>query len=306
MDQGPVIRIEGLTHYYGHFRALDNIALQVGRKEVFGFLGPNGAGKSTLISILLGLRYPTRGKVEILGERVSPLHNQVLGKVGAMFGAPGFTPYLSGKENLQMLARISGVAEAQAQALLDQVGLSDAAKKQVGSYSLGMRQRLALAAALIHQPDLLILDEPTNGLDPVYMREFRELVRSLPQSGVTVFLSSHQLYEVEQVCDRVALLHHGQLLAQGTVDQLIGGQPVVRVCVSPMMMAAEILRNCPGVQHVQASGDYLDVSGIPGQDIVACLAHHEIYPSQVMARKSGLEETFMRLIQEPQTEGIAS
>ncbi|MBN2004915.1 MAG: ABC transporter ATP-binding protein [Anaerolineae bacterium] len=306
MNQDAVIRIDGLTHYYGHFRALDNITLQVGRKEVFGFLGPNGAGKSTTIGILLGLQYPTSGKVEILGERVSPMQNQALRKVGAMFGAPGFIPYLSGKENLQMLARISGVDETRAQSLLEQVGLSDAAKKKVSAYSLGMRQRLALAAALVHQPDLLILDEPTNGLDPVYMREFRELVRSLAQSGVTVFLSSHLLYEVEQICDRVAMLHHGQLLAQGTVDDLLGSRLVVRVRVSPMTTATEILKDCPGVQHIQAAGDYLDVSGIPGQQIVACLAHHDIYPSEVVMRRNDLEETFMKLIEEPQAEGIVS
>lgn len=280
MEQGLAIQIDCLTRYYGRFRALDCISLQVGRGEVFGFLGPNGAGKTTTIGILLGLLYPTSGRVEVLGQTVSPMQNQVLGMVGAMFGSPGFIPYLSGRENLQILARISGVADTQVRSVLEQVGLTDAARKKVGSYSLGMRQRLALAAALVHRPELLILDEPTNGLDPVYIREFRELVRSLAQSGVTVFLSSHLLHEVEQMCDRVAILHHGKILAQGPVGQILSSQPVVRICVSPVTAAAEILTKCSNVQFVHISGDYLEIGGIPSQEVVACLAHHGIYPSE--------------------------
>jgi len=300
MKQDVAIRVDDLTHYYNHVRALDAVSIQVDKGQVFGFLGPNGAGKSTAISIMLGLQYPTSGRVEILGERVSPLHNQVLCRVGSMFGSPGFIPHLSGKENLQILARISGATESHVRSVLEQVGLLGAAKKKVASYSLGMKQRLALAAALVHHPDVLILDEPTNGFDPVYIREFRELVRSLAKSGVTVFLSSHLLYEVEQVCDRVALLHHGQVLAQGAVSQLLGGQPVTRIRVCPMDAAAETFRNCPGVQHVQVGGDYLEVGGIPGQDIVACLAHNGIFPSEVVRHRNHLEETFMALVQDSQ------
>jgi ABC-2 type transport system ATP-binding protein len=234
------------------------------------------------------------------------MQNQALGMVGAMFGSPGFIPYLSGKENLQILARISGVADTRVRSVLEQVGLTDAARKKVGSYSLGMRQRLALAAALVHQPELLILDEPTNGLDPVYIREFRELVRSLAQSGVTVFLSSHLLYEVEQMCDRVAILHHGKILAQGPVDQILSSQPVVRICVSPVTAAAEILNKCSNVQFAHISGDYLEIGGIPSQEVVACLAHYGIYPSEVVTRRSNLEESFMNLIQEAPTEAVLS
>lgn len=295
-----VIRTTNLCKDYGkQLRAVDGVNLCVERGEIYGFLGPNGAGKTTTIGILLGLSYSTTGEVEVFGERVTPLHNKVLKKVGAMFGAPGFTPYLTGKENLDILARVMRVKQGHVKAVLDLAGLSPAAHRKVSSYSLGMKQRLALAAALLHQPELLILDEPTNGMDPVYIREFRVLLRSLAQSGVTIFLSSHLLHEVEQICDRVAVLHKGHVLYQGQVAQLQGNVQKVRVSVAQRNEAVEVLRDYPGVQVTSVNGDSLEVEGIASQEVIALLAQRGIYPSEVKICRAGLEDLFMQMIEEP-------
>ncbi len=221
----PVLRLQNLTKYYGEVRAVEDLTLEVYESECFGFLGPNGAGKTTTIGMILGLLWPTAGTVEVLGRRVTPVHSAPLRQVGALVGAPGFYPYLSGRDNLRLLARLHPqVDEARVDEVLEQVGLSGAARRQVRGYSTGMKQRLGLAAALLHRPRLLVLDEPTNGLDPVGMAEMRGLLRRLTRQGVTVFLSSHLLHEVEQVCDRVAILHRGRVVAQGPVADLLVGR----------------------------------------------------------------------------------
>ncbi len=218
----PVLRLQDLTKHYGDVRAVENLNLEVYEGECFGFLGPNGAGKTTTIGMILGLLWPTAGTVEVLGQRVTPAHLAPLRQVGALVGAPGFYPYLSGRENLRLLARLyPEVDDARVDEVLEQVGLAGAARRKVKGYSTGMKQRLGLAAALLHRPRLLVLDEPTNGLDPVGMVEVRDLLRRLTRQGITVFLSSHLLHEVEQVCDRVAILHRGRIVAQGPVDALL-------------------------------------------------------------------------------------
>ncbi|NPA06802.1 MAG: ATP-binding cassette domain-containing protein [Chloroflexi bacterium] len=218
-----VLRLERLTKDYGSLRAVDNVTLEVFAGECFGFLGPNGAGKTTTIGMILGLLYPTSGRVVVLGEEVTPTRNAALRAVGALVGAPGFYPYLSARENLRLLARVMPeVDTARVDEVLAFVGLDpSAARRAVKTYSTGMKQRLGLAAALLHRPRLLILDEPTNGLDPIGMAEMRQRLRMLVEQGVTVFLSSHLLHEVEQICDRVAILNHGRIVAQGAVTTLL-------------------------------------------------------------------------------------
>jgi len=216
-----VILLHNLTKRYSDFTAVQELSLEVARGELFGFLGPNGAGKTTTIGMMLGLLHPTSGRVEILGRPITPASTQVLTQVGALVGAPGFYPYLSGYENLRLLARLYALPRSRIDASLDQVGLShNAARRPVKTYSTGMKQRLGLAAALLHRPQLLILDEPTSGLDPIGMTEIRNLLRQLADDGMTIFLSSHLLHEVEQICDRIGLLHHGRLVAQGSVSYL--------------------------------------------------------------------------------------
>ena len=219
-----VLRLHHLSKHFQNVRAVEDLTLEVRAGECFGFLGPNGAGKTTTISMILGLLRPTSGRVEVLGQPVTPEDTTALREVGALVGAPGFYPYLSGRANLRLLARLyPAVDEARIAAVLRRVGLEAAADRKAKTYSTGMKQRLGLAAALLHRPRLLILDEPTSGLDPVGMAEMRTLLRDLAADGVTVFLSSHLLHEVEQVCDRVAVLHRGRLLAQGPVADLLHG-----------------------------------------------------------------------------------
>jgi ABC-2 type transport system ATP-binding protein len=219
----PVIRTYDLTKRFRKVTAVDAVSFSVQRGEVFGFLGPNGAGKTTTIAMLLGLVHPTAGSAEVLGCDIRRGLSKALPRVGAIVETPTFYPYMSAADNLLLVSLVVGDgADRQIPALLEQVGLEGRGADKVGTYSLGMRQRLGLAAALLGNPELLILDEPTNGLDPAGMHEVRLLIRRLAdEQGTTVFLSSHLLHEVEQVCDSVVILNKGRLIAQGRVDQLL-------------------------------------------------------------------------------------
>jgi ABC-type multidrug transport system ATPase subunit len=230
----PAIHVRGLTKRFGRQLAVDGLALEVPRGSVFGFLGPNGSGKTTTIRMLLGLTAPTSGEVELLGERMPRAAASVLPRVGALVEGPACYPFLTGRANLSRLdaadprsvprTRHARVAEA-----LDRVGLSAAADKKAHAYSLGMKQRLGLAGALLRPRDLLVLDEPSNGLDPQGTREVRALIRRLAGDGATVFVSSHLLTEVEQLCSHVAVMRAGRLVASGSLDELrtTGGREAV-------------------------------------------------------------------------------
>ncbi|HEX5617550.1 MAG TPA: ATP-binding cassette domain-containing protein, partial [Solirubrobacteraceae bacterium] len=210
-----VIETSALTKRYGETVAVDRLDLRVRRGEVYGFLGPNGAGKSTTLRMLLGLVRPTSGAVTVLGGR--PGTPAALSRVGAMIEGPAFYPFLSGRDNLRVLARYAGAPESRIGAVLAEVDLEDRAGDRVAAYSMGMKQRLGIAAALLKDPELLLLDEPTNGLDPAGMAEMRDFIRSLGAGGRTVLLSSHLMGEVELVCDRVGVIRAGSLVAEGTV-----------------------------------------------------------------------------------------
>jgi ABC-2 type transport system ATP-binding protein len=295
MHGDVVLATLDLKKHFGMVKAVDGISLEVHRGEVFGFLGPNGAGKTTTIGMLLGLLHPTGGRLEIFGEPVTPAHTRALRHVGALLGTPGLYPYLSGRENLALVARLAPkLSRGRIDEVLAQVELTGAAGRKMSSYSTGMKQRLGLAAALLAEPELLILDEPTNGLDPAGMRDMRELVRRLADQGMTVFLSSHLLHEVEQVCDRVAVLNTGHVVAQGSVDQLLGGETIVRVAVPDPKAAAVLLQGLPGVKEIKANGR-LEVSGLPSQTVVAYLASHGQVPSEVTTGREDLESVFLAL-----------
>jgi ABC-type multidrug transport system ATPase subunit len=230
-----VISTRGLVKRYGRLRAVDGIDLSVQAGDVYGFLGANGSGKTTTVRMLLGLVLPTSGTIELLGERMPRAGRRVLPRVGALIEGPAHYGHLSGRENLSLLdasgrggswrTRSRRVAEA-----LDQVGLSGVGRRPVKAYSLGMRQRLGLAGALLRRPELLVLDEPTNGLDPQGISEIRELLLDLHRGGTTVFLSSHLLAEVEQLCSRVGVLDRGRLVLQDELARLTAptGATVVR------------------------------------------------------------------------------
>jgi ABC-type multidrug transport system ATPase subunit len=294
-----VLETHNLSKQFGDFVAVDGVDLRVPRGVVFGFLGPNGAGKTTTISMVLGLLHATAGQVEVFGELVNPGRTHALRRVGSLVGAAGMVPYLSGRDNLRMLSRLHpDVDDRRVDEVLDQVGLRNAANRKFQGYSTGMKQRLGLGAALLHRPALLILDEPTNGLDPAGMREVRELLRALAADGITVFLSSHLLHEVEQVCDQLAVINRGKMVAQGSVHELLGEQKVVRAWVPSPAEAVQLLQTLPGARAVRANGTYVEVGGVPSEDVILHLVDQGIVPSQVINRENGLEEVFFQLTEE--------
>jgi ABC-2 type transport system ATP-binding protein len=291
-----VVQTRGLTKRYddGAIIAVDDLDLRVRRGEVYGFLGPNGAGKTTTLRMLLGLVRPTAGDAVVLGA--PPGAPEGLARIGAMVEASAFYPYLSGRDNLRVLARYAGVPEQRVDAVLDQVKLTARADDRSAKYSLGMKQRLGVAAALLKDPELLILDEPTNGLDPAGMAEMREFIRSLGSGDRTVLLSSHLMTEVEQVCDRVGVIRAGSLIAEGTVDEL-RGRAGLRVRAEPLADAARLVGGLSGVDAVTTVDGRLDVTvdvarapAINRALVQAGIAVSELYPEQ-----ASLEDVFLEL-----------
>jgi ABC-2 type transport system ATP-binding protein len=296
-----VLRCAGLTKRYRGVTALDGLDLTVQPGQVFGFLGPNGAGKTTTLRILLGLVTPSAGQAWLNGRRVPDPGG--LGRVGAMIEEPAFYPWLTGRRNLAVLALSGGPLPGPGGAIaevLDRVGLTGAADRKVRGYSQGMRQRLGLAAALMRKPSLL-LDEPANGLDPAGIAEFRTLMRSLAGEGTTVFLSSHLLAEVEQVCDQVAVISSGRLVEQSPVASLAAGRPRVRAVLDPADQRTALTLLAPWA--VRADGpDAVLVDGAEGQVVTRALGQGGVWPHQIVLSRPGLEETFLSLT-EPATQG---
>ncbi len=290
-----VIETRALTKRYGErIVAVDALDLGVRRGEVYGFLGPNGAGKTTTLRMLLGLVRPTAGDALVLGE--PPGAADALARIGAMVEAPAFYPYLSGRDNLRVLARHAGADEERLDDVLAEVDLLDRANDRFATYSLGMKQRLGVAAALLKEPELLILDEPSNGLDPAGMAEMRQLVRSLGRGGRTVVLSSHLMTEVEQIADRVGVIRGGALVAEGTVDEL-RGRTRLRVQAEPLAAAAALIEGLPDVRHVAGVDGRLDVTVDPGEAaaINRALVHAGIAVSELTVQRASLEDVFLEL-----------
>jgi ABC-2 type transport system ATP-binding protein len=285
-----------LTKRYGKRLAVDHLNLTVSKGEVFGFLGPNGAGKTTTIAMLLGLVRPTKGRVMVLGHDVQREPALALRRVGAMIEAPAFYPYLSGADNLRVLARAGGIPAARVKEVLETVELNDRARDKVATYSQGMKQRLAIAAALLPDPELIMLDEPTNGLDPAGTVEIRNLIRSLAAGGRTILLCSHLLHEVEQLCNRVAILKEGKLIAAGEVATLLRrGQGVrLRVQGNPEP-AVHLLRTLPWVSGVtvQEEAIIIDAPVERAAEINALLIRADIVVAEIGANHSSLEEFFL-------------
>jgi len=288
------VETEGLTKRYGHVTAVDGVSLTVRPGEVYGFLGPNGAGKTTTLRMLLGLVRPTSGTARVFGE--VPGAPKYLTRVGALIEGPGFYPYLSGRDNLRLLSRYSGTADSRIDVVLDLVDLSDRAGDKFGTYSMGMKQRLGVAAALLKDPRLLILDEPTNGLDPAGMADMRTLVRRLGTAGTTVMLSSHLLGEVQQICDRVGVVAGGRLVAESTVAQL-RGQAGLRVVAEPVADAAARMRALLGPDRVRVNEGGLDLDVEPEKAawINGELVESGFAVSELRVRERTLEEVFLEL-----------
>jgi ABC-type multidrug transport system ATPase subunit len=246
-DTAIALATQGLTRRFGHQIAVDHVDLKVPRGAVYGFLGPNGSGKTTTIRMLLGLLAADSGSIEVLGEPMPGAAGRVLPKVGALIEGPAFHPYITGEQNLRRLDVSDATAnpatsKVRIRSALARVGLTAAAGKKYRNYSLGMKQRLGLAAALLQPRELLILDEPTNGLDPQGTREVRHLIRDLATEGTTVLVSSHLLSEIEQVATHVGIMSGGRLLRQGTLDEVLSdGAAVVRISSPDTLVAANTL-----------------------------------------------------------------
>jgi ABC-type multidrug transport system ATPase subunit len=297
MHDSFVIETSGLTKRYGErIIAVDRLDMRVCRGEVFGFLGPNGAGKTTTLRMLLGLVRPTSGTALVLGA--APGSPEALARVGALVESPSLYPFLSGRDNLRALTRQAHVSESRVDAVLDEVELTDRASDRFATYSLGMKQRLGVAAALLKDPELLILDEPTNGLDPAGMAEMRTFIRGLGRGRRTVLLSSHLMTEVEQICDRVGVIRSGSLVGEGTVAEL-RGRETLRVRAEPIAGAEQLLATLPAVERVTVADGGLHIAADPAaaSAINQALVEAGFAVSELRREQASLEQVFLELTQ---------
>ncbi len=293
-----ILRTTGLTKSFGELVAVKDLDLEIHRGEVFGFLGPNGAGKSTTVGMILGLIAPTAGSIELFGLKLENNLWSALRRTGAVVEAPAFYPYLSGWDNLEALSRaIGGIPKAKIAEVLERVNLEDRATDKYSHYSLGMKQRLGIASTLLRDPELIILDEPASGLDPAGNIEIRDLIPKLAHENRAVFLCSHLLHEVEQMCDRVAIIKEGALLACAPIQELLAQGETFRIKVDKPEQAAAILSDLPWITSVKIENDYLIVSA-PQEStarVNAALAEHNIFASELISNAVSLESVFLQL-----------
>src|ERR1700681_1654880 len=294
----PALKAIGLSKAYGARLAVDRLDLQVDRGELFGFLGPNGAGKTTTIRMALGLVAPTNGSVEILGLEVRRHRAEVLPRVGALVESPALYGYMSGRNNLRAIGDLlGGVKEKRIDEVLEIVSLKGRDKDRVKTYSMGMKQRLGLAMALLNDPDLLILDEPANGLHPAGIVEMRDLLRDLSSAGKTVFISSHVLTEVQLICTRVAIINHGKLIRVAPVHDLLqsSGEFEVKVDSPDKLLAALHLQLWAQQARTE---DGLVITPAPegrGRNLIKFLVEGGYAPDSVSERQQDLEDIFLKL-----------
>jgi ABC-type multidrug transport system ATPase subunit len=288
-----VVRTQGLTKMYGEHAAVDAIGLTVRRGEVYGFLGPNGAGKTTTLRMLLGLVRPTSGTATVLGR--PPGTPAATADIGALVEGPGFFPYLSGRDNLRVLARYRGLAD-DVERVLERVDLAARGRDRFKSYSMGMKQRLGVAAALLGDPQLLILDEPTNGLDPAGVNDMRRLLADLSAAGQTVLLSSHLLTEVQEICDRVGVISRGRLITEAPVSELRGGSHLL-VRADPADTALAVAMRLAGDDAVTVAGDLLQVRLDPHRaaELTRALVQARVDVHEVRPSERSLEEVFFEM-----------
>ncbi|HEY8374275.1 MAG TPA: ABC transporter ATP-binding protein [Pseudonocardiaceae bacterium] len=305
----PVVRIRGLRKVYGSTVAVDGVDLDVPTGAVLGLLGPNGSGKTTLIRALLGLTTPTAGHVELLGHPVPEQAERVLPRVGALVEGPGFHPFLSGRRNLlrcaaaEPLLPTNRIRRAVDEAL-ERVGLAGAADRRYRGYSLGMKQRLGLAAALLVPRKLVVLDEPTNGLDPAGTREIRRVVAELHEAGTTVLVSSHLLAEVEATCTHVAVMNRGQVVAQGELAGLLStGAPVLDVSTPDVSAGVAALRAEGIAVQPMVDGLRVELTEAGAPTVLSTLVRAGVAVHEARRRRTGLEELFAELTEDGQVGG---
>jgi ABC-2 type transport system ATP-binding protein len=293
-----VLRTAGLRKSFGKLEAVKDLNIELRRGEVFGFLGPNGAGKSTTVGMILGLITPTSGNIELFGEIQSANRWSALRRIGAIVEEPAFYPYLSGWDNLEVLAKsIGDVPRNKITEVLERVNLLDRAKDDYGQYSMGMKQRLGIASTLLRDPELIILDEPTNGLDPAGTREIRELIPKLAHESRAIMLCSHLLHEVEMVCTKVAIIKKGTVIANAPINELLSQGNQLKLKVENMAEAADILNSLSWVKSVKRENKYLliDVPREHTAEISLALAKNGIGVIELVNQTKNLESVFMQL-----------
>lgn len=311
--ENPIIQLNGLSKHYGTKKAVENLSLKINKGEIFGLLGPNGAGKTTTILMMLGLSEPTSGEALVCGINATNNPIAVKRKVGYMPDNVGFYDNMTALENLMYIGRLSGIPEekiaVKARETMELVGLGDELYKKTGAYSRGMKQRLALADLLIREPEVMILDEPTLGIDPAGIKEFLVLIRQLSrQQGLTVLLSSHHLHQMQQICDRVGIFVEGQLLMEGNIDTLSGNlfgkeSYVIHVTVrEPLANAPALQQELQQLEHINkvATSEYgveLSCSQDITPDIVRFFVHKGLNVTGVQKKEYGLDEIYQRFFE---------
>lgn len=296
-----ILSVKNLSKSFGKRKAVDNLSFEIRAGEIFGFLGPNGAGKSTAIRAMLSLIKPDSGDIEIFGKSIRKYHNSALQEVGALVERPDFYEYLSAYKNLSLLAAMDKVSKERILEVLEIVGLADRAKDKVRAFSQGMKQRLGIAQALLSKPKLLILDEPTNGLDPRGMKEVRDLIRKLAEEGITILLSSHLLHEIEQICTTMAIINLGKLIKIGSVHDLLNESDtfITEITAEPVVKAKTTLESLEYVSNVVESSGTLKVR-IANKDLSQLtrdLVNANVDVSAIIPRTS-LEDYFLSLTDE--------
>ena len=303
MNAAPPVAARGLVKRYGDLVAVDDVDLTVERGDVFGYLGPNGAGKTTSLRMLLGLIRPTEGRVELFGLDPLIVGARALDGVAGFVEGPAFYPYLSARKNLELLADYDGNgSRGRIGEVLALVELADRERDKVGTYSHGMKQRLGIAASLLRRPQLLLLDEPTTGLDPAGMRDMRELVRRLAGEGITILLSSHLLYEVEELCNRVAIVRRGRVVYEGSLADLKATAATsYRLRAADLETARRVCATVAGIAEVRDDDDD-ELHFTAGEDAVAALTvalgRAGVGFTALVPRTASLEELFLDLTEE--------
>jgi ABC-2 type transport system ATP-binding protein len=308
-EQNHAIHVVNLTKRFGDFTAVDNVTFQVPKRSIYGFLGPNGAGQTTTLGVMLGLIPATSGTAQILGYDIHSQLPEALERTGAMVEKPALYPYMSGRDNLRLFAYLAGIDDPErVEFALAQVDLSKRADAKFGSYSTGMKQRLGIATALLRDPELVILDEPTSGLDPAGQREIRSLIRRLARDGRTVILSSHLLFEVQEICTDVAIINHGKLIASGKMADVLQSRDSIEIRTDRPDDAASFIRHLPLVEEVNIVDDLIVVAvrATETGQINRKLVEAGFDVTELRPRQRQLEDEFLALTGTGKPEGAAN
>ncbi|CAN5319391.1 ABC transporter ATP-binding protein [soil metagenome] len=291
-----VLTLNGITKYYGRICALNNVSFSVPEGSVFGILGPNGSGKTTMLGIVMDILRPTSGSFTFMGQ---PASAAIRKRIGTLLETPNFYHYLSAERNLRIAAEIKGKGIEQISSVLQKVDLYQRKDSKFSTFSLGMKQRLAIASALLGDPDILVFDEPTNGLDPVGIAEIRELIKILATEGKTIIMASHMLDEVEKVCTHVAILKMSNLITAGNVDEVLVNEDIVEAGSENMAQLANVLASFTGYKEIKQQKDYLQIFFTTGsadlQKINAHCFEHGVVLNHLRLKKKSLETKFLEL-----------